>query len=1427
MKKLYAIFASIVLTLLCTVNVLAAGSESIPAIAIEAGKVTAEAGEEVEIPLTLSDNPGLLGATVSVSYDDRMTLTNVLKGEAFTGLTMTKPGDFSANPVRVVWIGIEPDSSNGVIAKLVFTAPEEPGTYPVVLTYEAGDIIDADLEEADVNMVNGSVTVESTIDENEQVKQLIESIENMDPEDRKSVEEIRWAYNNLTDDQKEQIPEETLKKLTDAEESFRKADEEKQANLQAAAEVENAIETMDPQSEESIGNARALYEALTDAQKELVSEETLEKLKAAEKALAEAREASEADKAAADEVIEKILALPEELTAADRELVQSVREEYEKLTDTQKILIGEDNLAKLTAAEEKVKAGGGDDPGPVKITKIEECEVFLEELHFSYDGKAKEPAVTVKAGSDILTPGQDYDVVYDHNIEPGTAKVTVTGKGAYSGSAELSFEINPCVHEWNEGEITKKASCTEPGEKTYTCEICGETKTEVVPAAGHSYKEENKSATCTERGYTIFTCENCEDSYKADYKEALGHKYQTTVVEPSCTEQGYTEYACDTCKDSHRSDYIAPTGHEYTTEVVEPTESEKGYTIYTCKKCGDIYKDNYTEILTGEYRTEVVEPTCKDQGYTLYVNIKTGEEHKEDFREALGHDYKEEVVASTCTERGYTIYTCAVCGDSYQAEFTDAVGHTYDDEGVVTKEATEEEDGVKTYTCLTCGEKKEEVIPAARHQYDEGKVTKDATCTEVGEITHTCAECDVVYKEMTEPLGHSYVAVVTEPTCTERGYTTFTCERCGDSYVDKYVEATGHHFTEETTEPACMERGFTVYTCDICGEKRTDNYVAAKGHNYKTVVTEPTCTGKGFTTYICEDCGDTYADDYTEALGHTYKEEKVDQTCTEGGYTLHTCETCGDTFKGDYTEASGHSYNSVVTEPTCTERGFTTYTCDLCGDSYIDTYTDPLGHKYESKVIKPTCKEEGYTQYTCKTCGDSYKGDFVKALGHTSSEVVFENVRESADQVSVFYDEVIRCATCNEEISRKTRDAVLKNVKASTCTEDGFTGNAYNSDGTILLLEGKVLKAKGEHTWDEGRVTKEATLTEEGVKTYTCSVCGETKTESIPKIEPVKISECKITLNDEGCIYNGDNQYPVITVTYKGRVLTFLEDYDFDAENNIHAGNAAIVFYGKGAYSGEVRKNFTIQKAAQALNVSCASSVVSGKTEKITAKGIGTIAYKSSNTNVAVVSSRGVVTGKNPGTATITISAAGDGDYTAAKKTLKITVKPVSLKGAKVTCPSTRVWTGKALTPVPTIKVGSKTLKKGTDYTLTYKNNKNVGKASIVIKGKGIYSGSITKIFTINPKGTSISRLTSGSKKLTVAWKKQPSQTTGYQIQYSSVNNFNTQKTVTVSNTKTVSKVISGLAKKHRYYVRIRTYKTVSGKNYYSTWSAVKNASTK
>ena len=183
------------------------------------------------------------------------------------------------------------------------------------------------------------------------------------------------------------------------------------------------------------------------------------------------------------------------------------------------------------------------------------------------------------------------------------------------------------------------------------------------------------------------------------------------------------------------------------------------------------------------------------------------------------------------------------------------------DNGKVTKEPTETETGIKTYTCTLCGETKTETIPKLTHE-------------------------------------HSYKAVVTAPTCTEKGYTTHTCA-CGDSYVDTYVDALGHAWDEGkvTKEPTETETGVKTFTCTRCGETRTETMpVIPHVHSYKDVVTAPTCTEKGYTTHTCA-CGDSYVDTYTDALGHAWDNGKVTKpaTETEDGVKTFACTRCGET----------------------------------------------------------------------------------------------------------------------------------------------------------------------------------------------------------------------------------------------------------------------------------------------------------------------------------------------------------------------------------------------------------------------------------------------------------------------------------------------------------------------------------------------------
>lgn len=160
----------------------------------------------------------------------------------------------------------------------------------------------------------------------------------------------------------------------------------------------------------------------------------------------------------------------------------------------------------------------------------------------------------------------------------------------------------------------------------------------------------------------------------------------------------------------------------------------------------------------------------------------------------------------------------------------------------------------------------------------------------------------------------------------------------------------------------------------------------------------------------------------------------------------------------------------------------------------------------------------------------------------------------------------------------------------------------------------------------------------------------------------------------------------------------------------------------------------------------------------------------------------------------------------------------ISLAKAKVPAIKARTYTGKAIKPAVTVTLSGKTLKKGADYTVAYKNNKAIGKASVTIKGKGNYTASVSKTFAINPKAVSLASLTAGKGKLTVKWKKGTGGA-GYQLQYGLKKNFKSAITVKITKTATVSRVLKKLKSGKTYHVRIRSYKLVGGKAYVSAWS--------
>ena len=258
---------------------------------------------------------------------------------------------------------------------------------------------------------------------------------------------------------------------------------------------------------------------------------------------------------------------------------------------------------------------------------------------------------------------------------------------------------------------------------------------------------------------------------------------------------------------------------------------------------------------------------------------------------------------------------------------------------------------------------------------------------------------------------------------------------------------------------------------------------------------------------------------------------------------------------------------------------------------------------------------------------------------------------------------------------------------------------------------------------------------------------------------------------------------------------------------------------------GETFKTVKTIAKIKAVSLSSSSYTYDGSAKKPGVTVTDANGAKIASSNYSVAYSNNV----KKGTATATVTFKGNYSGTV-KKTFII--NPAKVSNVKLSSTS-YTYNGKTKTPSVTVKDNKgRKLKNGTDYTVKYSSGrKNVGRYAVKVTFKGNYTGSKTVYYYIIPKSTSIRRVSALRKGFKLSWKKQKTQTTGYQIQYSTSKKFKKAKAVNVSKNKTTSKYIKKLSSKKKYYVRVRTYKKVKingkTKKVYSSWSKTKTVKTR
>ena len=522
------------------------------------------------------------------------------------------------------------------------------------------------------------------------------------------------------------------------------------------------------------------------------------------------------------------------------------------------------------------------------------------------------------------------------------------------------------------------------------------------------------------------------------------------------------------------------------------------------------------------------------------------------------------------------------------------------------------------------------------------------------------------------------------------GDITFNSIDLGD--ISKHSTKIIHNGHDYVTKNATKTNGTVTQTCKVCGYVNTFTVDTTFKSWYRTNADTGYFWSSPESSYAIGNTLDIMvygADGNTVDMKKKYVVELSDDIAVQsnpqsyytrltftknGSVTLKVYPKYNPDAAHVFTIVCGHAHNfntgTITTQPTCTEKGVRTRTCTICGEKRYESIA-ATGHKYSAwkETKAATCTAAGTQTRTCSVC-KNVENKTIKAKGHTE---------------------------------------VADSAVAATCTTDGKTAGSHCSVCGKVIKAQTVIKATG-HKYGSWTVTKAATCTEAGSQKRSCTVCGNTETQTI-KATGHKASGWMI------------DKQPDIGV------------------------------------KGSKHKECT-------------------------------------------------VCGKVLQTAEIPALGAKD------------------ISRAKVTVASKVTFTGTSRKPAVTVKLSGKELVKNTDYTVKYSNNKAIGKATVTITGKGKYTGVIKKTFKIVPMKQVITSVTAKTKAFAVKWTKDLN-VNGYQIKYSTKSDFSGGKSVYVKKNTTVSKTFTGLTAKKTYYVKVRSYKTVNDTKYYSSWSSAKKVKTK
>ncbi len=743
---------------------------------------------------------------------------------------------------------------------------------------------------------------------------------------------------------------------------------------------------------------------------------------------------------------------------------------------------------------------------------------FKAPTNLVWDGKVKTADITLN--KPMTLGGSNLTVVYKMNDEevaeptnPGIYKVYVrilgdgTGKGNFMPidsltTTEWTFEIkHPADHVWGGWEHNDT-------EHYRTCAVPGCTAEE------RTAHETDKPATCTKKA----VCTVC----KAEYGDFDAHNHtavsNTAYQAPTCGSKGHQAYShCNDCD-----------------KYFSGEDGDKN--LYDDASHFDIDALNHKNVV----KTDALAATCTKGGHDAYWQCTDCKQYFAD------NNGKADLTKSFVDNAKFD---------------TNALGHDY-----------------------------------TRKVVDEEHLKNAATCTKGAEYVYTCSRCDDHNTDKTffsgNPLGHDFTEKIADAahlkaaaTCIKAAEYYYDCSRCDEHSMDKLFTdgtALGHDFTEKLADDAhlknaatCTESAVYYYDCSRCDVHSTSDtysYGDPLGHDYTRKVVDAehlknaaTCTKGAEYVYTCSRCDDHNTDKTFvngNPLGHDFTEKLVDDahlksaaTCTKAAEYFYDCSRCdehsaekffsnGNPLGHDFTEKLADK-DHLKTAATCTDPAEYYYDCSRCDvHSTSDTYRsgDPLGHKYTNYVYNndATYDADGTETAACDhDCGETDTRTKEGSKLIDSEAPVVKGVENGKTY-------------CKEVV------VTVTDINSFTVTLNGETVTLVDGKLTVKGLEGEqtlvatdrfdnvttvTFTVNTEHTNDDGVVTTAPTAAAEGVKTFTCTVCGvETGTEPVAKIAPIIVegidSSCQ-SGSGEGLTFRSNAAFAdFIKVCVDGKELT-------------------------------------------------------------------------------------------------------------------------------------------------------------------------------------------------------------------------------------------------------------------------------------------------